>query len=101
MVARDAGADDVLPYMGTAFRPWNDVVESQVLGLAAAVLALEAVPVEDRSARQSASHQRALYHVHESDYRRHLYEQGDSTDVAATVVDDKTTAVIHLATRDR
>ncbi len=68
VVAGDAGAYDVLPYVRAASGPRQDVIEGEVLGLAAAVLAFEAVPVEDRAARQSTSHQGAFHHVHESDH---------------------------------
>ncbi len=74
VVAGDAGAYDVFPYVRTASGPRQDVIEGEVLGLAAAVLAFEAVPVEDRAARQSALYQWAFYHVHESDHRWYWYE---------------------------
>jgi hypothetical protein len=61
------------------------MVNRQVLALFAAVLTLEAVPVEHRPAGQSAADYRASYHVKQSDYRRDRDFLGNSGQIAPAV----------------
>ena len=62
VVARLAGGDEVLPGVAAAAMARHDVVERQVVGLPAAVLAGVAVAGEDLAPRQLHPRSRAADH---------------------------------------
>ena len=69
-VTGDAGGHHVFPGMLPALEARDDMVDSQ-RGLAAAVLADEAVAVKDSHTCQFALHAGTAHHVVQLDYRRY------------------------------
>jgi hypothetical protein len=72
VVARHAGAGDVLPDVGAAFVAWHHMVNGEVLCLFAAVLADVTVSEEHLLPRKSMLLDRSFHHVDEPDDRRNI-----------------------------
>jgi len=85
VVARGTGTDHILPYVRTLARAGDYVVERQVLGFGAAVLAAEAVAIEYGSPGKTPSDQRPLDHVDKPNHGRNGHTPRHCGDMVVTI----------------
>lgn len=95
MVARYAGAHYIFPDVRAVARSRDDVVQRQLLGLYATVLAGEPVSIKYRLPGQASPHHGALDHVEEPDYRWRRECFGDAMDESHAICDKLSLAVPH------
>src|SRR5688500_8181920 len=88
MIARAASAHQVVPCVPATAVPRHHVVERQLLGLRAAVLAGVVVAQKDLAPREPDAGARTLHELYQADHRRARDRKRGRADGASTVLQD-------------